>query len=157
MPLPKPKKNESEKDFIGRCVSILANEGDRWPNNDQRVAVCYSQWKDIHESIVAGDVAKNDTNALLIKRKEEEKKKKKKNKLLESYISEINKVEKIYEQKKSADNIIELFGGKSYFKKFFNNYQDALNYIYEQLKTFNISKNDINEKNLIEKLKKIIG
>lgn len=57
MPLPNPKSNESEKDFIGRCISDISKEKDekgnlRWPDNDQRVAVCFSQWRNKNESMV---------------------------------------------------------------------------------------------------------
>lgn len=43
MPIPKPSKNEKEKDFISRCMSILADD---YKDNKQRAAVCYSAWKD---------------------------------------------------------------------------------------------------------------
>ena len=51
MPLPTVKKGKSEKEFIGRCISTLAHEkgGDRWPDNEQRIAVCYSQWEKANE------------------------------------------------------------------------------------------------------------
>lgn len=42
MPLPKPKPDEKEKDFIARCMSKLKDE---FPDQDQRLAVCFSQWK----------------------------------------------------------------------------------------------------------------
>jgi len=44
MPLPKPRDNESEDDFISRCMSddLIQEEYD---DNDQRLAVCYSQWR----------------------------------------------------------------------------------------------------------------
>lgn len=43
MPLPKPHKGEKEKDFISRCMSDdVINED--YPDNDQRLAVCYSIW-----------------------------------------------------------------------------------------------------------------
>ena len=74
MPLPEPKSSEKEKDFIGRCISTISKEKDekgnlRWPDQDQRIAVCYSAWEQKNESIVnkinnflnestvAGDVA----------------------------------------------------------------------------------------------------
>ena len=44
MPLPKPKPNEAEKDFINRCMSADIMQED-YPDEKQRVAVCYSQWK----------------------------------------------------------------------------------------------------------------
>jgi len=44
MPLPKPRDNEEEDAFISRCMSDdLMNE--EYPDNDQRLAICYSQWR----------------------------------------------------------------------------------------------------------------
>lgn len=45
MPLPKPKPREEKKDFIQRCAadSIMNKE---FPNESQRLAVCYSIWRD---------------------------------------------------------------------------------------------------------------
>ncbi len=44
MPLPKPKPNETEEEFIARCMSdsVMENE---YPDTEQRSAVCYSQWR----------------------------------------------------------------------------------------------------------------
>lgn len=45
MPIPKPRENESEADFISRCMGDdLMNE--EYPDSDQRIAICYSQWRD---------------------------------------------------------------------------------------------------------------
>ena len=38
-----PTANESEEDFIGRCVRILIGEG---KEQEQAVAICYSYWED---------------------------------------------------------------------------------------------------------------
>ena len=38
-----PNPNESEDEFISRCVSVLINEG---KDNEQAVAICYSMWED---------------------------------------------------------------------------------------------------------------
>lgn len=45
MPLPKPKDGESKQDFLDRC---MANDtmNSEYPDNDQRYAVCLSQWKE---------------------------------------------------------------------------------------------------------------
>lgn len=46
MPLPTPKKSESEQDFVSRCIETLTkDESDRFPSREQRAAVCYSQWR----------------------------------------------------------------------------------------------------------------
>jgi len=44
MPIPKPKANESRKDFIVRCMSdkIMVNE---YLDKEQRLAVCSTQFK----------------------------------------------------------------------------------------------------------------
>ena len=44
MPLPTPSKNETQDDFISRCMSNETMKED-FPDNKQRVAVCFSQWK----------------------------------------------------------------------------------------------------------------
>jgi len=41
MPLPKPNKDEDKPTFMGRCMSELKEE---YPKQDQRVAVCLTQW-----------------------------------------------------------------------------------------------------------------
>ena len=51
MPLPKPRKGEQHDDFIGRCASAIADE---FPDNDQRVAVCQSQWEKKQKQSEAG-------------------------------------------------------------------------------------------------------
>jgi len=45
MPLPKPGENETEDEFISRCMGDeTANED--FPDNEQRAAVCYRQWRE---------------------------------------------------------------------------------------------------------------
>lgn len=39
----RPGKNESKRDFVGRCISAMADEGVE--DNDQRVAMCHSMWE----------------------------------------------------------------------------------------------------------------
>ena len=45
MPLPKPKKDEKQDDFIKRCMSNDTMK-EEFPDNDQRLAVCFQKWKD---------------------------------------------------------------------------------------------------------------
>jgi len=50
MPVPKPKSNESERDFISRCEKFMHNENKRKPesekrSNEQISAICYSTWR----------------------------------------------------------------------------------------------------------------
>ena len=42
MPIPKPKKNEKQKDFMIRCVADMRKEYKR----DQAVAICYKSYND---------------------------------------------------------------------------------------------------------------
>ena len=42
MPIPKPNKNEKQKDFMVRCVPQLMGEYKR----DQAIAICYKKFKD---------------------------------------------------------------------------------------------------------------
>jgi len=44
MPIPKPKPNEKEQDFVGRCVSQLRNE-DPDATQAQIVAICFDAFK----------------------------------------------------------------------------------------------------------------
>ena len=45
MPLPTPRKGETEQDFVSRCAgSDAMNE--EFPERDQRLAVCYDLWRD---------------------------------------------------------------------------------------------------------------
>lgn len=41
MPLPKPEKDESKKDFLNRCMANKVTNDD-YPNRSQRFAVCNS-------------------------------------------------------------------------------------------------------------------
>ncbi len=44
MPLPSPSKNEKQSDFISRCMGNTESNKN-FPDQKQRAAVCYSQWK----------------------------------------------------------------------------------------------------------------
>ena len=44
MPLPKPKQNEKQADFMSRCVNDETIKKE-FKNKSQRVAVCYNQFK----------------------------------------------------------------------------------------------------------------
>ncbi len=44
MPLPKPNTDEEQGDFLSRCMGNETMKGD-FPDNEQRLAVCFSQWK----------------------------------------------------------------------------------------------------------------
>ncbi len=44
MPLPEPNKGESQDEFVERCMGNETMK-DEFPDNDQRLGVCHSQWK----------------------------------------------------------------------------------------------------------------
>lgn len=44
MPIPKPRPNESEDDFIGRCMGDETMKDD-YPAQGQRLAVCFNSYK----------------------------------------------------------------------------------------------------------------
>ena len=44
-----PRAGENEAEFIGRCMESLEGE---FPDRDQRLAVCYTSWRDRYESKV---------------------------------------------------------------------------------------------------------
>lgn len=47
MPLPKPHSGESQDDFISRCMGDEVVIGD-FPDKEQRLGVCFSQWREVH-------------------------------------------------------------------------------------------------------------
>ena len=56
MPLPKPKNKEKKSEFVSRCIGDTQTNKD-FPDQKQRVAVCYSQWdqQKAKASIVVGE------------------------------------------------------------------------------------------------------
>ena len=44
MPLPKPSKNEKQSEFVSKCMGDSMRNKDL-PDQKQRAAVCYSQFK----------------------------------------------------------------------------------------------------------------
>jgi len=46
MPIPKPKQNESRKDFMQRCMNNSVMVGE-YRDANQRLAVCSTQFKNI--------------------------------------------------------------------------------------------------------------
>ena len=46
MPVPKPNTNETQGDFMARCVSFLVNEG---RPEEQSVAICFQQYRDANK------------------------------------------------------------------------------------------------------------
>ena len=50
MPIPKPRDNEEENDFIARCMGD-DTMGEDYPDNDQRLAICGTQWREREKSM----------------------------------------------------------------------------------------------------------
>ena len=44
MPIPKPRDNETQKEFISRCMGDDAMN-EEYPEKDQRAAICYQTWR----------------------------------------------------------------------------------------------------------------
>ena len=53
MPLPKPKADESEEEFIERCIPLVIEseelDADDDDDREQATTICYSQWRDEEE------------------------------------------------------------------------------------------------------------
>ena len=47
--MPEPKKGESQKDYIARCIPTVMNEGTT-KDNKQAAAICFSKWKQHHKN-----------------------------------------------------------------------------------------------------------
>lgn len=47
MPIPKPRKAEKQSKFMSRCMSDKITKKE-FPDNKQRVAVCFSSWRKKH-------------------------------------------------------------------------------------------------------------
>jgi hypothetical protein len=45
MPLPKPLPDQGQQEFISGCMANPKMIGE-YPREDQRLAVCYTQWRD---------------------------------------------------------------------------------------------------------------
>jgi len=50
MPLPNPKAGEKENDFMGRCMGSDTMKKE-FPDQKQRLAVCYSQFRKKKEDV----------------------------------------------------------------------------------------------------------
>jgi len=53
MPIPKPKDNETEQDYISRCMgdSVMNEE---YPDKDHRAGVCYTAWRNRNKQDTSG-------------------------------------------------------------------------------------------------------
>lgn len=43
MPIPKPSGNESEEEYVSRCMSELNTD---YPDEEQRAAICYNTFRE---------------------------------------------------------------------------------------------------------------
>ena len=74
MPIPKPKDNEEQDEFIARCMSDETMK-DEYEDNDQRLAICFSAWrKDKEEDSVNMKIEKRAFPAELRVEGEEKRK-----------------------------------------------------------------------------------
>lgn len=72
MPLPNPGNQESEKDFIARCMGdAVMNE--EFPDAKQRAAVCHTQWRDKDKKAKDTGAAKMKQRQVMIPAERSEK------------------------------------------------------------------------------------
>lgn len=69
MALPKPRNKEKRTDFVSRCVSELTTN-EEFKDSKQRVAVCYSQYKEAKASADGVVDLENDDEMLLLSQKD---------------------------------------------------------------------------------------
>lgn len=64
MPLPTPRPGEEQDDFVSRCMGDETMNDD-FPDQEQRSAVCFRQWRDAHgEAMEQGDTVRCWSNHL---------------------------------------------------------------------------------------------
>jgi hypothetical protein len=66
MPLPQPGDSENQADFVSRCMGDKTALAD-FPDQKQRVAVCYQLWRDRHKNAAKAaidDLRETATRAL---------------------------------------------------------------------------------------------
>lgn len=56
MPIPQPKPDEKQDDFISRCMGDKVMVSD-YGDNKQRAAVCHQTWRDRHKKTVSTRIA----------------------------------------------------------------------------------------------------
>lgn len=62
MPEP-PRKNESQRSFIGRCISFMT-ENKEGNNPAQRAAVCYIMWRSRNKKTKKEEIMNNNENII---------------------------------------------------------------------------------------------
>ena len=53
MPIPKPRADQNEEDYIGFCMADPTMNAD-YPDNSQRYAICIGTWQDKNKTITEG-------------------------------------------------------------------------------------------------------
>lgn len=147
MPIPKPNKGEKQNDYMGRCITLLKDEG-KFTDNKQRVAICFSQWRDnTNEETISGDVAPVEKRINFMNKRKNVKDK------IKAVLDEATKMTKKSKKKLNGKELVDLFGGKDYFKKFFDNSGDAIAFVYDQLATFDLKEKNIDKKSFEKEIK----
>lgn len=52
--MPSPRKNESEKDFVSRCVPVVLEDGTT-KDPKQAAAICHSMWRNRNKKKSRGE------------------------------------------------------------------------------------------------------
>jgi hypothetical protein len=56
MPLPEPKDNEKQNDYMGRCMHFLSKKGEMERPQDQKVAICLNTFKTSKKKSKANEI-----------------------------------------------------------------------------------------------------
>lgn len=67
MPLPKPKGKETQDEFVSRCMGVEGMKKE-FPDNDQRLAVCFKQWKEKETDSLEEEKIEKSSEPLKIER-----------------------------------------------------------------------------------------
>jgi len=71
MPIPKPKTGETQDEFIERCMSNETMK-EEYPDNDQRLAICFQKWKDKSKKSFSGNAERRYSQDAEMRIKEDE-------------------------------------------------------------------------------------
>ena len=71
MPIPKPKTGETQDEFIERCMSNETMK-EEFPDNDQRLAICFQKWKDKSKKSFSGNAERRYSQDAEMRIKEDE-------------------------------------------------------------------------------------
>jgi len=65
MPIPNPGDDESESDFVGRCVSQLTNE-DPEMSQAQAVAICFDTYRKAKQGEKMEDIKRDEDGHIIV-------------------------------------------------------------------------------------------